>query len=96
MSYVNNSGAFIIYPQMIDAFLKGNELVIFAYLYNKCQDSEDKTYKEGIAAICRHFKLTQRTVISVVNKLIKRGLLEKDYYINGYNNRIVKLKVKGI
>ena len=54
MSYVNNSGAFIIYPQMIDACLKGNELVIFAYLYDKCQHSEDKTYKEGISAICRH------------------------------------------
>ena len=90
---INRTKAFCITFEMIDAGLKGNELIIYAYLDWKCYNVQG-WYKEGIIQICRDLKLSEPTVINIIKKLISYDVLEKDYYFD--ENKIRKCMLRTI
>lgn len=93
MAYIiNNVSEFVINMNMINAGLKGNELIIFAYIDFVCNHSINESYDEGIAALTRKLKLTQPTVINTIKKLVGYGLIKKSYYLDENRNKRCILK----
>ena len=84
--------AFIITEDMIDAGLKGNELIVFAFIDYKCGKKLDGVYNGGITEICMIFDLSQPTVISIVKRLVEKGVVEKTYYVDNNNIKRVSLR----
>lgn len=83
--------AFCITQKMIDAGLKGNKLVVYAYLEYKAYNMNG-WYKDGIKAICNTLHLTEPTVIKSINDLIKEGFIEKQYFLD--NNNIKRCSLR--
>jgi DNA-binding MarR family transcriptional regulator len=76
---------------MLDAGLKGNALVVYAYIYHKAYTTTG-VYNSGLSEIVRTLKLSEVTVINVVKELEKRGFIEKEYYIG--KNCVKRLSLK--
>lgn len=87
--------AFTITQEMINEGLKGNELVVFAFIEHKCDYSKDGCYDEGISSICKIFGLSQHTVVKIIKNLVEYRLIEKTYFLDRFNQRRCSLKVIG-
>ena len=55
--------------------LKGNELICYAIIYSFSQDEESK-YMGGVKYLCGWMNVSEPTVISVLEKLTSKGLIE--------------------
>lgn len=55
--------------------LRGNELICYAVIYSFSQDEESK-YMGGLKYLCRWMNASEPTVVSVLNKLITKKLIE--------------------
>ena len=55
--------------------LRGNELICYAVIYSFSQDEETK-YMGGVKYLCRWMNASEPTVISVLDKLMSKGLIE--------------------
>lgn len=82
---------FCISKEMIDAGLKGNELVVYAYLDFKAYNMTG-SYDGGMRALCDDLKITMPTAIRVVNSLVERGFVEKTYFVDKNKVRRCSLK----
>lgn len=83
--------AFCITKEMIDAGLKGNELIVYAYLDFKAYNMTG-SYDGGMSALCEDLKITMPTAIRVVNSLAQRGFVEKTYFVDKNKVRRCSLK----
>lgn len=82
---------FGISKEMIDAGLKGNELIVYAYLCFKAYNISG-SYNGGMSALCEDLKITMPTAIRVVNSLVERGFVEKTYFVN--KNKVKRCSLK--
>lgn len=57
-----------------DLGLKGNELLIYAIIYGFCQD-DSSNYRAGNNYISAWLKISQRTVVSIINSLMNKKLI---------------------
>lgn len=87
--------AFTITEDMLIEGLKGNELVVFAFIEHQCSHSKDGCYDEGISNICRIFDLSQPTVVKIIKNLVEYRLIEKTYFLDQFNQRRCSLRVIG-
>lgn len=55
--------------------LKGNELICYAVIYSFSQDEESK-FMGGVKYLCGWLNASEPTVISVLEKLVAKGLIE--------------------
>lgn len=55
--------------------LKGNELICYAVIYSFSQDEESK-FMGGVKYLCGWINASEPTVISVLDKLVTKGLIE--------------------
>lgn len=85
--------AFSITEEMINTGLKGNELILFSFLDYKCNHSMNGCYTGGLVEIELIFKLSQPTIIRIINLLVKYGLIEKTYYLDGNNCKRLSIKM---
>lgn len=83
--------AFCITKEMIDAGLKGNELIVYAYLDFKAYNMLG-SYDGGMYALCEDLKITMPTAIRVVNSLIERGFIEKTYFVD--KNKVRRCSIR--
>lgn len=90
---VYKSLAFAITEDMLAEGLKGNELVVFAYIYYKCGRSIEGCYNEGISGICKIFGLSEPTVIRIVKNLVEYKFIEKTYFTDKNNQKRCSLRV---
>lgn len=90
---VYKSLAFTITEDMLAEGLKGNELVIFAYIYYKCSYSIEGCYDEGLSKICKIFGLSEPTVIRIVKNLVEYRFIEKTYFTDKNNQKRCSLRV---
>jgi len=86
---MRNDGYINIQGWMINELeLSGNELFIYALIYGFSQDGKTK-YRGSISYIQNALKISNRSVIDNINKLIEKGLITKElnstgnlYYVN--------------
>lgn len=95
MKVVKDYLAFTITEDMINEGLKGNELVVFAFIDYKCSHSKDGCYDGGISNICRIFDLSEPTVIRIIKNLVEYRLIEKTYFLDQFNQKRCSLRVIG-
>lgn len=76
---------FIIERWMIDGLrLKGNELIIFALLYNLLRYNNNNMQVSNVY-ISKILRLNYKTVFNMIENLVNKGFIEKEniYYPNG-------------
>ena len=56
--------------------LKGNELICYAVIYSFSQDEESK-FMGGIKYLCDWINASEPTVVSILDKLVEKGLIER-------------------
>lgn len=81
---------YLVFPiteDMIKSGLKGNYLIVYAFIVYKANNSLDGSYRGGLNEICRLLKLTQSTVISIVKQLVSGGYIKKEYFIDENKNK---------
>jgi len=69
--------------------LKGNELILYALIYGFSQDGKNK-FKGSISYIMVAMSLSNRCVIDLIEKLVKRGLIIKTISNSGNQYQSVK------
>lgn len=83
---------FVITEDMIKAGLKGNDLVVYAFIEYKSNNSISGLYDGGIHEMSRLLQLTEMTLFSVIKRLMSKGIIEKGYYQDGNKCRRCTLK----
>ena len=83
--------SFEITKGMIDSGLKGNELIIFAFLNH--QTDMNGVYAKGINELSRVLGVTEPTAHSVVKRLVEYGIVKKDIVRTKDNNTVSYLTV---
>lgn len=80
---INDDSNFMIHSWMVEKLhLKGNELLIYALIYNFPQDG--RTFTGTTRHISNLVGSTMKTASNVLEALIKRGLIaSKPYYEDG-------------
>ena len=71
---------------MIETGLKGNELIVWGYLAKKAYNVMG-AYTGGLKNVAKDLHLSEPTVINIVNKLVERGIFQKNYFIDENNVR---------
>ena len=90
---IKRAKAFPVTQEMIDAGLKGNELIVYAYLEYLCYNVQG-WYMDGLAQLARDLKLSEPTVIHIIQKFVENGIVEKDYYLD--ENKIRRCKLRTV
>lgn len=93
---IRNKIQYEVFPitmDMINAGLKGNFLVVYAYLSNRCIYSGKGCYDEGMDNLAKKLKLTPPTIYNVIRYLCKAGYLKKKYYYDENNIKRCRLFV---
>lgn len=81
---------FHITMDMINAGLKGNTLVVYAYLSYRCYNTSH-CYEDGIENLARKLKLTLPTMYSIIKHLCDEGFIRKEYFYDENNLKRCRL-----
>lgn len=82
---------FPVSMDMINAGLKGNYLVVYAYLSNRCNYSIKECYEDGIENLAKKLKITQPTINTIIKYLCDNGYLKKEYFRDENNQKRCRL-----
>ena len=84
--------AFVVTEDMIKAGLKGNELIVYAYIEYKSYNVYN-AYLGGINQMCRDLRISEPTGINIVKKLVKGGFIKKRFYTDDNNIKYCSLSI---
>lgn len=85
MAKQNVSNEFTIYPWMVSELrLSGNDLLVYALIYNDCENNDGKCTL-SIASMRTRINVAKQTICSATRNLKARGLINK--HVMGVINR---------
>lgn len=94
---IRNKIQYEVFPitmDMINAGLKGNFLVVYAYLSNRCIYSGKGCYDEGMDNLAKKLKLTPPTIYNVIKYLCDNDYIKKEYFYDEYKIKRCRLFIK--
>lgn len=83
MSKEKDKGIWVSQSLAVETGLSGNELFVYACIYNFSQDDKSKYYG-GLNFICKCLNITKKTALNTLDRLIEKKLIYK--YNTGYND----------
>jgi DNA-binding MarR family transcriptional regulator len=95
---MKNEGYINIQGWMInDLQLNGNELLLFAVIYGFSQDGKSQ-YRGSLTYIENALKISRRTIIRILQKLVDQKLIKKEFNSTGnlYSANLTLLARKGV